>query len=94
MSKTRICAGGHRTRGRPLFLPQLGFGSREWSDVACDIAHMGPRVLLESAAPRALVALAANNAEGGFATLQLFRELVGHFLVVLQRRKGFGGPGL
>ena len=44
----------------PLLLPQLGFGSREWFDIACDIAHIRPRVLLESAAPHTLLALAAN----------------------------------
>ena len=43
----------------PLLLPQLGFGSREWFDIACDIAHVRPPVLLESAAPHTLVALAA-----------------------------------
>jgi DNA-binding transcriptional LysR family regulator len=43
----------------PLLLPQRGFGSREWFDIACDIAHIRPRVLLESAAPHTLVALAA-----------------------------------
>jgi DNA-binding transcriptional LysR family regulator len=40
-------------------LPQRGFGSREWFDIACDIAHIRRRVLLESAAPHTLVALAA-----------------------------------
>lgn len=45
----------------PLLLPQRGFGSREWFDIACDIAHMRPRVLLESAAPHTLVALAATG---------------------------------
>lgn len=45
----------------PLLLPQRGFGSREWFDIACDIAHIHPRVLLESAAPHTLVALAATN---------------------------------
>src|SRR6266851_8484217 len=45
--------------GEPLMLPQRGFGSREWFDIACDIAHIRPRVLLESAAPHTLVALAA-----------------------------------
>jgi len=45
----------------PLLLPQRGFGSREWFDIACDIAHVRPRVLLESAAPHTLVALAAAN---------------------------------
>ena len=45
----------------PLLLPQRGFGSREWFDIACDIAHIRPRVLLESAAPHTLVALAATS---------------------------------
>jgi LysR family cyn operon transcriptional activator len=45
----------------PLLLPQHGFGSREWFDIACDIAHVRPRVLLESAAPHTLVALAATD---------------------------------
>jgi DNA-binding transcriptional LysR family regulator len=45
----------------PLLLPQRGFGSREWFDIACDMAHMRPRVLLESAAPHTLVALAATD---------------------------------
>lgn len=45
----------------PLLLPQRGFGSREWFDVACDIAQIRPRVLLESAAPHTLVALAATG---------------------------------
>jgi DNA-binding transcriptional LysR family regulator len=51
----------------PLLLPQRGFGSREWFDMACDIAHVRPRVLLESAAPHTLVALAATGY--GFAIL-------------------------
>jgi LysR family transcriptional regulator, cyn operon transcriptional activator len=51
----------------PLLLPQRGFGSREWFDMACDIAHIRPRVLLESAAPHTLVALAATGY--GFAIL-------------------------
>jgi DNA-binding transcriptional LysR family regulator len=46
-------------KDEPLMLPQRGFGSREWFDIACDIAHLRPRVLLESAAPQTLVALAA-----------------------------------
>jgi LysR family cyn operon transcriptional activator len=45
----------------PLLLPQRGFGSREWFDIACEIAHIRPRVLLESAAPHTLVALAATD---------------------------------
>jgi hypothetical protein len=45
----------------PLLLPQRGFASREWFEIACDIAHIRPRVLLESAAPHTLVALAATE---------------------------------
>jgi DNA-binding transcriptional LysR family regulator len=45
----------------PLLLLRRGFGSREWFDIACEIAHIRPRVLLESAAPHTLVALAATD---------------------------------
>ena len=41
-----------------LLLPRRDFASREWFDAACQIAHMRPRVLLESGAPSTLVALA------------------------------------
>lgn len=41
----------------PLLLLQRGFGSREWFDAACNIAHIRPRMLLESAAPHTLIAL-------------------------------------
>lgn len=43
----------------PLILTRSGFGSREWFDAACQVADIRPRVLLESAAPATLVALAA-----------------------------------
>lgn len=45
----------------PLLVLQPGYGSREWFDIACGMAHMKPRVLLESAAPHTLVALAATG---------------------------------
>jgi DNA-binding transcriptional LysR family regulator len=45
----------------PLLLPLHGFGSREWFEIACELAHVRPRVLLESAAPHTLVALAATG---------------------------------
>ena len=35
----------------PLLLLRRDFGSREWFDAACEIAHIRPRVLLESGAP-------------------------------------------
>ena len=41
----------------PLLLLHRSFGSREWFDAACSVAHIRPRVLLESAAPHTVVAL-------------------------------------
>lgn len=43
--------------GEPLLLLHRTFGSREWFDAACDVAHIRSRVLLESAAPHTLIAL-------------------------------------
>lgn len=45
----------------PLLLLRRDFGSRDWFDAACEVAHIRPRVLLESAAPHTLVALAATD---------------------------------
>jgi LysR family cyn operon transcriptional activator len=45
-------------RDEPLLLLHTGFGSRVWLDAACQIAHIRPRVLLESAAPHTVTALA------------------------------------
>jgi DNA-binding transcriptional LysR family regulator len=45
----------------PLLLLRPGFGSREWFDIACQVASIKPHVLLESAAPATLVALAATD---------------------------------
>ncbi|MBX9590140.1 MAG: LysR family transcriptional regulator [Hyphomonadaceae bacterium] len=42
----------------PLLLLHRTFGSRHWLDSAFNIAHLRPRVLLESAAPHTLIALA------------------------------------
>ena len=41
-----------------MLVLRQGFGSREWFDAACQIAHVRPRVLLESGVPHTLVALA------------------------------------
>jgi len=49
----------------PLLLPRRDFASREWFDTACQVAHLRPRILLESGAPATLVALA--QAEYGIA---------------------------
>jgi DNA-binding transcriptional LysR family regulator len=45
----------------PLLLLRREFGSREWFDAACRMAQIEPRVLLESAAPHTIVALAATE---------------------------------
>jgi len=45
----------------PLMLLGREFASRVWFDAACQTAHIRPRVLLESAAPHTLVALAATG---------------------------------
>jgi LysR family transcriptional regulator, cyn operon transcriptional activator len=41
-----------------LLLLKQGFGARGWFDAACSAAELRPRILLESAAPATLVALA------------------------------------
>jgi LysR family cyn operon transcriptional activator len=48
---------------KPLLLMnrQLLSGLRSWFEAACDVAHVKPRVVFESAAPHTLVALAAEN---------------------------------
>jgi LysR family transcriptional regulator, cyn operon transcriptional activator len=43
----------------PLLRLGHGFASRDWFDAACQIAQIRPHVLLESAAPQTLIALAA-----------------------------------
>src|SRR5262249_55466076 len=45
----------------PLLVLGRDFGSRDWVDAACRVAHIPPPVLLESAAPHTLVALAATG---------------------------------
>ena len=48
---------------KPLLLMnrQLLSGLRSWFEAACDVAHVRPRAIFESAAPNTLVALAAEN---------------------------------
>lgn len=41
-----------------LLLPSHQFLTRQWFDTACQRAHLRPKVLLESTAPHALIALA------------------------------------
>ncbi len=42
----------------PLLVLRRDFGSRAWFDDACQVAHVRPRILLESGAPDAVIALA------------------------------------
>src|SRR5262249_61039601 len=43
----------------PLLLLGQGFASPAWFYAACQVAHIVPRVLLESASPQTVIALAA-----------------------------------
>jgi LysR family cyn operon transcriptional activator len=45
----------------PLMLLRGSFASRDWFDTACRVAHIRPRVLLESAAPHTVIALAGDG---------------------------------
>jgi LysR family cyn operon transcriptional activator len=42
----------------PLLLLNRTFGPRQWFDSACNVAQISPRVLLESASPQTIIALA------------------------------------
>jgi DNA-binding transcriptional LysR family regulator len=42
----------------PLLRLNASFASHGWFEAACHVAHMRPRVLLESGAPQTLIALA------------------------------------
>jgi LysR family cyn operon transcriptional activator len=42
----------------PLLVLHRTFGPRQWFDGACNVARINPRVLLESAAPHTIIALA------------------------------------
>jgi DNA-binding transcriptional LysR family regulator len=45
----------------PLLLLGREFGMRSWFEAACDVAHVKPRVLMESVAPHTLMALATEG---------------------------------
>ena len=42
----------------PVLLLNRSFATRGWFEAACSVAHIRPRVLLESAAPHTIIALA------------------------------------
>jgi LysR family cyn operon transcriptional activator len=79
----------------PLLLLHRSFGSREWFEAACNVAHLRPRVLLESAAPHTLIALTGVGygvavvpstvlVPGGVRALPLIRreESIGRWLTI------------
>ena len=75
----------------PLMLLGRGFASRDWFNAACQVAHFRPRVILESAAPQTLVALA--RADYGIALVpspvRIAREGV-RILPVVHRGESIG----
>ena len=48
-------------RDLPLLLPGREFGVRSWFEAACEVAHVRPRMSMESAAPHTLLALASQG---------------------------------
>jgi LysR family transcriptional regulator, cyn operon transcriptional activator len=42
----------------PILVLRREFGSRRWFDAACEMAHLRPRIRLESGAPQTLIELA------------------------------------
>ncbi|MCI3953715.1 MAG: LysR family transcriptional regulator [Burkholderiales bacterium] len=63
MSKKHRLARRHTIEVRelanePLLLLHRAFASRAWVDGACEAAHIKPRIVLESAAPHTIIALA------------------------------------
>jgi LysR family cyn operon transcriptional activator len=48
-------------RDERLLLLRRDFAARGWFDAACQVAHISPRIILESAAPHTLMALAQND---------------------------------
>ena len=46
---------------KPLLLLNRQFGLRSWFEATCEVAHIRPRMLLESSAPHTLTALASEG---------------------------------
>lgn len=74
----------------PMLLLQRGFGSRGWFDAACDVAHIKPRVLVESAAPHAITALAAVGYGVGVVPSTAVIPKGVRALPLVQRKKAIG----
>lgn len=74
----------------PLLLLRQGFGSRDLFDAACQLAHIRPRVVLESSAYTTLLALA--RAGCGVAVLPATIDLSQRSGFSVQRLVGEGAP--
>ena len=78
----------------PLLLLRRDFGSRQLFDAACRIAHVHPRIVLESAEPNSLIALA--EAGQGVAvvpsTVRVVSKIV-RSIPILQNGKSLGTWG-
>jgi DNA-binding transcriptional LysR family regulator len=74
-----------------LLLLRRDFGSRAWFDAACGIAHMRPRIVLESAAPHTLLALVKSGNDVAIvpSNVQISRESA-RALPLLHRRAPIG----
>lgn len=78
--------------GERLLVLRRDFGSRQWFDAACQVAHVRPQIVLESAAPHTLVALAAAGHGLGLVPSNLRFSRTGVGLVpVVQNGKSLGG---
>jgi LysR family cyn operon transcriptional activator len=75
----------------PLLVLRREFGSRQWFDAACQVAHVRPRVLLESGAPQTLVALVPSGY--GIAIIPSNAQVPGSLraVPVVQRGAPIGG---
>jgi LysR family cyn operon transcriptional activator len=45
----------------PLLVPREGFGSRAWFDAACEVAHIAPKLVLQSGVAQTIIALAGTG---------------------------------
>jgi DNA-binding transcriptional LysR family regulator len=78
----------------PLLLLRQDFGSRQLFDAACRIAHVHPRIVLESAEPNSLIALA--EAGHGIAVVPSTVRLVSkriRLIPILVKGKSLGTWG-
>jgi DNA-binding transcriptional LysR family regulator len=83
----------HELARLPVLLPTSGFATRKLFDAGCRLAHLKPHIVIESAAPRALLALAA--AGHGVAIIPSTVRTASHALRVARvayRRKPLQTP--